>query len=83
MFLSILTFEFDLIFFKFWGPKGLLLGLDLGYTSIVQELLFSLFPSILTFDFELKLGPFLLFWALKGYFWVQCGAQKLFLGSLM
>ena len=31
MFLSILTFEFDLIlgsFFTFWGPNGLFLGLE-------------------------------------------------------
>ena len=33
MFLSILTFDFDLIlgsFFTFWGPNGLFLGLGLG-----------------------------------------------------
>ena len=42
-----------------------------------------MFPSILTFDFDLILGLFWLFWALLGYFWVQCGAQKLSLGPFV
>ena len=30
----------------------------LGYTHVVEQLSFSMFPSILTFDFVLILGPF-------------------------
>ena len=52
MFLSILTFYFDLILgslFNFWGPNGLILGLGkgsstvLGSTHVVEQLLFSMF----------------------------------------
>ena len=50
---------------------------------IVQQLLFSLLLSILTFDFDMILGSFLTFLALMGYFWVQCGVPKLFWGPLM
>ena len=48
-----------------WGPNGLFWGLGsgskntLGYPHIVLQLLFSMFPSILTFDFDLILGSFL------------------------
>ena len=65
LFLSILTFEFDLIlgsFFTFWGPNGIFLGLGkdsntvLGSTHVVEQLSFSLSISILTFDFDLILG---------------------------
>ena len=67
MFLSILTFEFDLIlgsFFTFGDPNGLFLGLGkgskiiLGSTHLVEQLSFSMFPSILTFDFDLIFGHF-------------------------
>ena len=34
----------------------------MGSTHIVQQLLFALFPSIKTFDFDLILGSFLTFW---------------------
>ena len=69
MFLSILTFEFDLIFglfFTFWGLNGLFLGLELGSTTAfgtthVDQLSFSMFLSILIFDFDLILGTFLTF----------------------
>ena len=70
MFLSILTFDFDLIFgsfFNFWGPYGLFLGLGkgstivFGSTHIVEQLSFSMFLSILTFEFDLILGSFLTF----------------------
>ena len=53
MFLSILTFDFDLIlgsFFTFLGPNGLYLGLGkgtitvLGSTHVVEQLLFSMLP---------------------------------------
>ena len=70
MFLSILTFDSDLIlgsFSTFCVPNGLHLGLGkgsktvLGYTHVVEHLSFSMFPSILTFDFTLILGSFLTF----------------------
>ena len=63
-----MTFYFDLIlgsFLTFWGPKGVFLGLGkgsntiLGSTHVVEELSFSMFLSILIFDFYLILGSFL------------------------
>ena len=33
----------------------------LGYTHVVEQLSFSMFPSILTFDFDLILWSFLTF----------------------
>ena len=77
MFLSILTFEFDLIlgsFFTFWGPNGLFLGLEdglttvLGSTYVVEQLSSSLFFSILTFYFDLILGSFFNFLGTHGLF---------------
>ena len=77
MFLSILTFEFDLIlgsFLTFWGPNGLIMGLGngsntvLGFTHVVKQLSFCTFPSILIFDFYIILGPFLTFWGPNGLF---------------
>ena len=71
------------VLFWFIGAKiGYLRGWDkvqivLGSTHIVQQLLFSLFPYILMFDFDLILGLFLTFWALMGYFW----GSKTVLGS--
>ena len=59
-------------FFTLLGPYGLFLGLGLGSTTvfgsthIVEQLSFSIFLSILTFEFDLILGPFLLFGALMG-----------------
>ena len=57
--------------------------ITLGSIHIVQQLLFSLFPSILIFDFDLILGLFFTFWALMGYFWGWDRVQKLFCGLLM
>ena len=77
MFLSILTFDFDLIlgsFLTFWGLNGLFLGFGkgsytvLGSTHVVEQLSYSLFLSILTFDFFLILGSFLTFWGPNGLF---------------
>ena len=72
-----------------WGPNGLFLGsmwcsrTVLRSTHVVEQLSFSLFPSIPTFDFELSLGLFRIFGALLDCFCVHCGAQKLFCGTLM
>ena len=38
----------------------------LGYTHVVEQLSFSMFPSILTLDFDLISGPFLTFWGPNG-----------------
>ena len=40
-----------------WGSTT-----DLGSTYVVEQLSFSLFFSILTFYFDLILGPFITFW---------------------
>ena len=55
----------------------------LGSTHVVEQLSFSMFPSLLTFDFDLILGLFFTFWALMGYFWHWGRAQKNFGGLLM
>ena len=61
-------------FFTFWGPNGLFLGSGkgsitvLGCTHVDEQLLFSIVPLILTFDFDIILGLFLTFGALIGYF---------------
>ena len=34
----------------------------LGYTHVVEQLSFSMFPSNLTFDLDIVLGSFLTFW---------------------
>ena len=70
MFLSILTFDFDLIlgsFLSYWGPNGLFLGLRkssktvLVSIHVVEQFSFCMFSSILIFDFYLILGLFLTF----------------------
>ena len=40
----------------------------LGSTHVVEQLSFSMFLSILTFDFDLILGSFLTFWGPNGLF---------------
>ena len=42
----------------------------LGSTHVVEQLLFSIVPSILTFDFDLILGSFFTFWGHNGLFMV-------------
>ena len=60
-------------FFTFWGPYGLYLELGKGSntvlesTHVVEQLLFSMFSSILTYDLDLILGIFLLIKALIGH----------------
>ena len=62
MFSSILSFDFD-----FLGPKLAIFGVRLrfktvlGSTHVAEQLLFSIVPSILTFDFGLILGSFFYF----------------------
>ena len=50
---------------NFWGGEWL--KKFLGSTHIVEQLSFSMFLSILTFELDLILGSFLLFGALMGY----------------
>ena len=63
------------VVFVLWGPNGLVSGVGVGLTTVlesthvVEQLSFSMFPSTLAFDFDLMLGSFLTFWALMGYFW--------------
>ena len=75
IFPSILTFYYDPIdgpFLAFLGPNGPnMLSVGFGWslstvlwpTHIVEYLLFSMFPWIITFEFDLILGWFLAFWA--------------------
>ena len=52
----------------------------MGSTHIVQQLLFSLFTSILTPDFDIILGLFLTFWGPNGLFLGSMGRSKTVLG---
>ena len=60
--------------FSCLGPNGLILGSGqgtnavLGSTHVVEKPSFSMTPSILTFEFDLILGPFLTFWSPNGVF---------------
>ena len=55
-------------------PNRLLFGLGwgsttvLGSTHVVEQLSFSMFPSILIFDFDVNLGSFFTFWGPNGLF---------------
>ena len=75
LFLSILTFNFDLIlgsFLTFWEPNMLFLGLGkgsntvLGSTHVIEQISFSMFASILNFDFHFILGSFFISWGPNG-----------------
>ena len=64
-------------YFEGWGQVQIVLG----STHIVQQLLFSLFPSILMFDFDLILGLFLTFLGPNGLFFGSMWGSKTVLGS--
>ena len=51
-------------YFEGWGQVQIVFG----STHIVQQLIFSMFPSILMFDFDLILGLLLTFWGSNGLF---------------
>jgi len=53
----------------------------MGSTDVVKKLLFSLFLSILTFDFYLILGSFLTFWGPNGLYLGLWKGSKTVLGS--
>ena len=69
------------------GPNGLFLGSEfclktvLGSTHVVKKLSFSVFPSILKFDFYLILGSFLSFWGPNGLFLGSMWGSKTVFGS--
>ena len=70
--------NFGVFLFYFWGPYALFLGSGqgsktvLGSTHVVKHFLFSIVPSILSFDFNL------IFWLFLNF----CGPNGLFLGSM-
>ena len=53
----------------------------MGSTHVVEQLSFSMFLSILTFDFDLILGSFFTFWGHKRIFLGSGMGSKTFLGS--
>ena len=53
----------------------------LGSTHVVEQLSFSKFLSILTFDFDLILGSFFIFWDSMGLFLGLGKGSKIVLGS--
>ena len=53
----------------------------MGPTHVVEQLSFSMFPSILTFDFTLILGSFLTFLGPNGLFLGLWKGSKTVLGS--
>ena len=56
----------------------------LGYTHVVEQLSFSMFPSILTFDFDLILWSFFNFWGPNGLYFGDLGwVRKISWGLLM
>ena len=92
LFLSILTFDFDLIlgsFFAFGGPNGLFLGLRktsktvLGSTHVVEHLSFSMLPYILTFDFDLIFGSLFYFRRPNGLLFGDSGGTRKYSWGLL
>ena len=75
--------------FAFLGPwwavfrVGVGLRTGFGCSNGIKQLLFSTFPSILTFDFDLIMGSFFYFCGPNGLFFGLCKVQKLFWGQLM
>ena len=67
------------------NPTTVMVVLLLGWlkicvrsTHVVEQLSFSMLPSILIFDFDLILGSFGLFGALMGFFGVGIGFKNCF-----
>ena len=50
----------------------------LGSTHVVEELSFSMFLSILIFDFGIILGSFFTYWGPNGLFLVWVGCDNCF-----
>ena len=76
-----------MVIFYFLGPQRAIFGVVessknvLGSTHVVEQLLVSTFPSILTFDFDLILGSFLTFrfldFLLSSYFQIKRDASTI------
>ena len=66
-----------------WAGLGVGIGFDncFGSTHIVEQLSFSMFLSILTFNFDLVFGSFLTFWGLDGLFLGLGKGSKTVFGS--
>ena len=67
-----------------WADFGVGVGSTIVFrsTHIVEQLLFLMFSSILTFDFDIILGPLFTFWDPNGlFFGVGVGFKKTALGS--
>ena len=61
----------------FWGlGKGS--KTVFGYTHIAEQLLCSIFPSILTFNFDLILDLFFTFWGPMGFFGFRVRFKNVF-----
>ena len=71
-------FTFCTLVFYFWGQGRVQKLFFFYFTYVVEQLLFPMFSSILTFDFDLFWGSFFTFRALMGYFWGQGRAQTIF-----
>ena len=74
----------------FWvciRTNGPFLGLGKGWkivlrsTHVVEQLSFSMLPSILTLDFDLNLGSFFTFWGPNGLFFGLEQGSKTVCGS--
>ena len=61
-FLTFLTF----LSFGILGPEWAILGVGVGSIHVVEQLSFSIIPSILAFEFDIIFGSFWLFGALMG-----------------
>ena len=69
---------------KSWKKNmKVLISIVLGYTYVLAQLSFCLFPSILLFVFTYFWSHLLIFGALMGYFWCWSRVQQLFWGLLM
>ena len=53
----------------------------MGSAHVVEQLIFSIVPLILTFDFDLIFGSFLTFWGSNELFLVSDYGSKTVLGS--
>ena len=81
--------SYNLRVISFWGKEigyfegGGQVQIVLESTHIVQQLLFSLFPSILMYDFDFILGLFLTFFGPNGLFLGLMWGLKTVLGLIM
>ena len=75
-FLLLILSNIRVIFLAFLGQKKAILRIGIRFklfwsllkycNTVVEQILFCIFLSMLTFDFDLNLGPFLTFWGPNG-----------------